>query len=177
MLVESLKQEDSFGRLFFLSVQSYLLVIYLFFFGAGSTFHRTDILEKLSKSEFCQSNHFRNTMISYLIIMKNYVFWAPAVSQAWTELYFHPISFSSLYAPMWQLLLKIPFYRFGNRVLEWLGNFSKVIQLMTLSPSLIFTCCYLNTTWFILLHQIFIYLNVSNEVSSLILLSHPPTLM
>lgn len=51
----------------------------LFFFcggggSAGSTFHRTGILVKLSKSEFCKSSHFRNTVINYFIMMKDYVY-------------------------------------------------------------------------------------------------------
>lgn len=73
MLVESLTQE------YYLLGAFSPPCLYAVFFGggggsAGSTFHRTGILVKLSKSEFCKSSHFSNTIINYFIMMKDYVY-------------------------------------------------------------------------------------------------------
>lgn len=73
MLVENLTQED-----FFLGAFSFRFYAVFFGWGRGRvlvcSFHTTDIFEKLSKSELCKSSHFRNTMINYFVIMKDYVY-------------------------------------------------------------------------------------------------------
>lgn len=115
MLVENLTQEDSFGRLFFLSMQSfvdfYFCFWYWFYFPQDWYFWK--VIRVLHIKPF--QKHYNK--LSYnneeLSFFEHLLF-----PRHWTELYFYLISFSSLYVPMWQLLLKIPFYRFGNRVLE-----------------------------------------------------------
>lgn len=66
ILVNACRESHSKGLSWapFLSVFNYA-VIFRGGGGAGSTFHRTDILEKLSKSEVCKSNHFRKVLINY----------------------------------------------------------------------------------------------------------------